>query len=334
MLFESRRVVFTILVLGGVTGFGALGYRILADASWGDAIFMTLITLSTVGYGEVFPLDAAGRVFTSILITLGIVLVFGLSGMWVRVIFEGELSDALGRRRRGRALRDLKDHYIICGYGRFGSRVAAELLSRGERVVVIDETADAPPDLIFIDEDATKDSVLVEAKVDTARALLAALPSDADNVYVTLMAKELNPELFIVSRCESEGGERRLRTAGAARVVAPFAVSAHRMAELATNPAIIDVDDLATAAGKSHVKVAEVEVREGSALVGARLDAGELLRTHSVVPVGRLDDEGRLTPVSADESKLQPGDVVVVFGTPLAVAAFASTALTTVPEID
>jgi voltage-gated potassium channel len=323
-MIQAKRLLLTLALLVAVTGFGAAGYHFLEGASWGDAVYMTIITLSTVGYSEVFALDGPGRVFTVVLIVLGIVLVFGLAGMWVRVIFEGELEEALGRRRRVRVLRDLKGHYVICGYGRFGSRVAAELAARGQRFVVVDPGAQVPEGVVAIRDDATKDAVLREARVEFATGLLAALPSDADNVYVTLAAKELNPGIFIVARCESEGGERKLRTAGAARVVAPYALSAHRMVELAINPALVDVEDLATAAGNAHVSVAEIVVATGSPLIGHLLEAGRLLGHHSVVPVGILDANGRLDASAVGSRTLEEGDVIVVFGTPAAVEAFAA----------
>jgi voltage-gated potassium channel len=322
-VFQANRLFLTLGLLAAVTAFGGIGYRVLSGASWGDAFFMTIITLSTVGYGEVFPLDSAGRAFTVLLIVLGIVLVFGLAGMWVRVIFEGEFEEALGRRRRVRVLRDLKNHYIICGYGRFGKRVSAELLSRGERFVVIDLLGDVPDDVVAIRDDATKESVLSEARIGHARGLFAALSSDADNVYVTLTAKELNPKLFIVARCETDGGERRLRNAGAARVVAPFALSASRMVELALNPALVDVDDLVTGPGKEHVTVAEIEVTAGSRLLGQRLDARQTAGSSTVVAVGLIDANGRLDASAVGVRILVEGDVVVVFGTAAGVGAFA-----------
>ena len=144
---ELRRLLITAGLLVALSGVGAVGYRFFEGASWSDSVFMTVITLSTVGYGEVVPLSDAGRLFTVFLITVGIILVFGLAGMWVRLIFEGEFEQAVGRRRVKRMLKTMSGHYVVCGYGRFGRRVARELMARGERLVVIDTSAEIPADI-------------------------------------------------------------------------------------------------------------------------------------------------------------------------------------------
>lgn len=321
---ETRRLVATIAALLAVTLVGALGYRWIEGASWGDALYMTIVTLSTVGYDEVVELGPAGRVFTAILICTGIVLVFGLAGVWVRVIFEGELNQAIGRRRKGKVLADIKNHIIVCGHGRFGSQVAEELAAHGERFVVIDPRAEVPEGMVAIRADATEESVLREARIENAKVLLAALPSDAENLYVTLTAKELNPGLFIIARCGAVAAERRLRTAGASRVVTPYALSASRMVALALNPALIDVDDLVAASGRGATTVAEIAVGAGTPLVGDVLDAAKISNLHGVVPVGVLDEQGRLNANLLGDYKICEGDVVVVFGPHVAVEEMAA----------
>ena len=326
MVFGSRRLVLTVLALLAVTAAGAIGYRLIEGASWNDAIFMTVITLSTVGYGEVVPLSTAGRVFTVGLIGVGMIFVFAVITAWVKVIFEGELERALGRRRVKRVLWNISGHFIICGYGRFGRWLAEELARKGEPFVVIDASAALPADVVGFNADATEDRTLREAGVDRARALLAALPSDADNVYVTLTAKELNPKLFVVSRCEHESGEGRLRRAGADRVVAPYAIGGHRMVELAMNPSlplVVDVDDLFTGRGREHMTVAEICVGAGSVLEGASLDGGELMKSFGVLPIGLIGGDGRLQVGAKPQSRLEASNVLVVFGTERAIEAMA-----------
>jgi voltage-gated potassium channel len=321
---ETRRFLATIAALTSVTLFGAVGYRAIEGASWGDAFYMTIITLSTVGYDEVVSLGPAGRLFTAILISVGIILVFGLAGVWVRVIFEGQLEEAIGRRRRGRVLANMKDHMIVCGHGRFGSQVVQELGAHREKFVVIDPNADIPPGVVAIRDDATEEAVLREAQVSRARVLLAALPSDADNVYITLTAKEINPDIFIIARCGAVGAERRLLSAGASRVVTPYALSASRMVALALNPALVDVDDLVAASGRGATTVAEIAVGKGTELVGTLLHAAPFTTTHGVVPVGVLDEQGRLNAGLVGSYEVGEGDIIVVLGPHAAVEALAA----------
>jgi len=320
-------LLLTIVALLVVTVAGTVGYVVIEGASWSDAAYMTVITLSTVGYGEVIRLSPAGRLFTVVLIGVGMTFVFAAVTVWVKVIFEGELERSLGRRRIKRVLRNISDHFVICGYGRFGRWLAEELARKGERFVVIDASATLPADVVGFNADATDEQTLREAGVARARALLAALPSDADNVYITLTAKELNPRIFVVSRCEQESGEARLRRAGADRVVAPYAIGGHRMVELALNPSlpvVVDVDDVVAASGREHMTVAEISVGSGSVLEGATLASGELLRRYGVLAIGIIGADGRLQVGVPPQLRLEGGHVLVVFGTERAIEALAA----------
>jgi voltage-gated potassium channel len=323
MLSQTRRLLLTAGLLVALTVAGTVGYVLIEDAPWDDAFFMTVITMSTVGYGEVFDLSHAGRLYTAGLIIVGIGLVFGITGMWVRVLFEGEIEAALGERRVNRMLRDMSDHFIICGYGRFGRHIVGELQSHGEAFVIIDESQEIPRELASIQGDATHEEVLRRAGVERARALLAALPTDAENVYVTLTAKELNPELFIVSRCESRGGEKRLRRAGAARVVAPFSVSAVRMVELALNPAVVDFGDLFTATGEGAANTAEIEIGVGCLLDGRTTTDVNLRRRFRVMPVAVITKDGKLSVGVSHKHVFEAGEVLIAFGAHDALAELA-----------
>lgn len=318
-----RRLLLPLVALFMAVAGGTLGYRLIEGARWSDALFMTMITLSTVGYGEVVPLSPAGRVFTMALIVIGMVLVFGVAAAGVRVLFEGELEKSLGRRRFHKVLERTKDHFIVCGYGRFGRRLVEELKERGEPFIVIDSSADAAPDTLWITADATDEGVLREAGIGRAKALLAALPSDADNVYVTLTAKELNPRVFVVSRCEHEAGEGRLRRAGADRVVAPYAIGSHRMVELALHPMLVEFGDVLATGDRQPVSIAEITVEAGSALVGVKAHAAEMLRRFGVMPIGIIGDDGRLQVGIGGDVTLRGGDRLVVFGSEKGIEAVA-----------
>lgn len=309
-----RRMLLPLAGLVLITIVGTAGYRFLEGAPWDDALFMTFITLSTVGYNEVVPLGPAGRVWTMALLAVGMVLVFAVVGVWVRILFEGEMENALGRRRFRKVLSQVSGHFIICGYGRFGRRVVEELQERGEKFVIIDAKAEVPPELLSLRADATDADVLRRAGLERAKVLLAAMPSDADNVYVTLTAKELNPSIFVVSRCEHESGEGRLRRAGADRVVAPYAIGGHRMVELALHPMLVEFGDVLSRVGKHPVSIAEITIAAGSALDGASGTPGDLLRHYGVLPVGVIGGDGRLQVGVAGELELRRGTTLVVFG--------------------
>lgn len=318
-----RRLWLSFGALLAATIAGTVAYRVIEGAPWDDALFMTVITLSTVGYAEVVPLDASGRVLTMVLIVVGMTLVFAAVGAWVRVLFEGEMENALGRRRMQKMLREMSGHFIICGYGRFGRRLVEELRERGEAFVVIDDSGEIPPDVASLKADATEESVLKEAGVHRAKALLAALPSDADNVYITLTAKELNPSIFVVSRCEQESGEGRLRRAGADRVVAPYAIGGHRMVELALHPMLVEFGDVLNTPDRQPVSLAEISIVAGSRLDGLAGKPAELLQRYGVMPIGVIGADGRLQVGPVGNLHLRAGTTLVVFGSEKGIEAVA-----------
>lgn len=318
-----RRLWLAFAALLAATFAGTVGYRVVEGASWDDALFMTVITLSTVGYGEVVPLSPAGRVLTMVLIVVGMTVVFAAVGAWVRVLFEGEMENALGRRRLQKMLREMSGHFIICGYGRFGRRLVEELRERGESFVVIDHSSDLPPEIVALKADATEENVLKEAGIGRAKALLAALPSDADNVYITLTAKELNPSIFVVSRCEQESGEGRLRRAGADRVVAPYAIGGHRMVELALHPMLVEFGDVLNTPDRQPVSLAEISIVAGSRLDGLAGKPTELLQRYGVMPVGVIGADGRLQVGVSGHLHLKAGTTLVVFGSEKGIEAVA-----------
>lgn len=319
----TRRLWLSFGALLAATVAGTVGYRVVEGATWDDALFMTVITLSTVGYGEVVPLGPAGRLMTIVLIVVGMTLVFAAVGAWVRVLFEGEMENALGRRRLHKVLREMSGHFIICGYGRFGRRLVEELRERGESFVVIDQAAELPAGVAALRADATEENVLKEAGIGRAKALLAALPSDADNVYITLTAKELNPSIFVVSRCEQESGEGRLRRAGADRVVAPYAIGGHRMVELALHPMLVEFGDVLNTADRQPVSLAEISIGAGSVLDGLAGKPADLLRRYGVMPIGVMGADGRLQVGVSGALQLKAGHTLVVFGSEKGIEAVA-----------
>jgi voltage-gated potassium channel len=301
-------------VMLAITCVGVIGYRLIEGFSWVDSLYMTVITLSTVGYREVHPLDPAGKLFTVALIVFGIGIVLTIIGAWAHGLLEGELRGYIGRRRMTRMLKRLSDHYIICGYGRFGSRVAEELRGRGIKYVVVDKQKNVTDEMPGIVGDATEDAVLVEAGVERARGLLATLPSDADNLYLTLAAKDLNPSLSIVARCENEANAARLRRAGASRVVLPYAIAGHRMAQAALHPRVLEFVDMVTGARDRKMSLAEVKIGAGSFCDGQSLEEADINARFNVIVVGIFRHDGTVDVRPEPDRMLAAGETLLAFG--------------------
>src|SRR5262245_39891 len=268
---SSRRIRRWVLtwasVVGLIAGIGALGYILFFGWSISDAIYMTVITLTTEGYKEVRELDDGGRAWTILVALAGVGIIFGTVGFVAETFVAEALSGRRQRRRMAETVAALKDHFILCGYGRVGSTVARELEHAGVQVVVIDSVA-ASTDLaareghLVVVGDATRDDVLTEAGIARAKALITTVDTDATNVYVTLSARALNPRLFIVARANEEGSEAKLRQAGADRAVSPYTRAGRQIAELAARPRVADFIDFAMSHGELAFSLEEIRSEE------------------------------------------------------------------------
>ncbi len=265
----STRVVIPFVLLAFALVYGTVGYRVLEGFGLIDALYMTVTTLTTVGFGEIQPLSPTGRVFTISLIMVGVVVVFDLFALFTSLVASGRLNKILGRRSMDRNINDLHDHYIICAYGRVGRAAARELTERGAAVVVVERQTELEPllaevGLLYVLGDSTEESVLERAGIRRAKGLLCAVDSDAVNVYITLTARALNPELFIIARASSPESVDKLHRAGSDRVVSPYVVSGVRMASMALSPAVLEFADMVSVA--SDLRVEELVVGRGSRL--------------------------------------------------------------------
>lgn len=296
--------------------YGTLGYTLLEGWRVLDAFYMSVITLTTVGFREVQPLDDGGQLFTISVIALGLVALLSAVGAGTQLLASGELGEPLRRRRMHRRLESLRGHFLICGYGRVGRAAADEFEREGITYVVIDPDAEA---IRSLDErgvphvvaDATLETVLKAVGVERARGLVCAIDSDAVNLYVTIAAHALNPTLTIVARASRAESVSTMLRAGADRVVSPYALSGTRMAFLSTRPAVVEFIDMVTLA--PHLRLEEIYVRPGSALDGARVR--ELRSTHVGTTVLAVRKEGaELVPSPDDATMLEAGDLVVVMG--------------------
>ncbi|MFN2526827.1 MAG: TrkA family potassium uptake protein [Actinomycetota bacterium] len=309
-----RPLRWPLLLLAVVVVYGTVGYILLEGWSFVDSLYMTLLTLTTVGFREVHPLDTTGRIFTISLLVLGVTLVVVTLSLAAGSIAEGGLGERTRRRRMQRRIDALKQHFIICAYGRVGRTVARELEAEGLPFVVIDRDDEVEDDLlqdgvVYVIGDPTSESVLRGAGILKARGLVCAVDDDADNVFITLAARSLNPELFIVARASETTSADRLYRAGADRVVSPYATSGRQMALLVTKPRVVDYIDL-VAREMTPLRIEEILVEAGSELEGRRLS--EAAAVNVVVAVRRED--GELVRNPDPDLILQNGDLLILLG--------------------
>ena len=307
------------IALVALCGVGTAGYMTISGLGFTDALYMTVITLTTVGYREVGELGPGGQYFTMALLVSGFGLVIYSGTLLARDLIEGELQRGFGRRRVQRSIAKANGHIVVCGYGRMGRMVCRELLAKPTEFVVVDRDAEtlrlAEADgHLCIAGDATEDAVLEAAGIQRARGLVAALSTDADNVYVVLSARELNPGLVIVARAEDDRSERKLLHAGATRVVSPYAIGGHRMAHALLRPTVLDVIDLATHSHGLELQIEEVEVSPGSFCDGVTLQASGLRESAGliVIAVRKADAETAFNPTA--DTHIEAGDRLVLMG--------------------
>ncbi len=295
---------------------GTLGYVVMEGWSPFDAFYMTAITVTTVGFREVGPLDVAGRVWTVLLAVVGVALLFGFVGIVAESLVVEATSGEREARRMARTVEALRGHFVLCGYGRVGSTVAHELRHDGEAVVVIDilpaslDRARADGFLV-VEGDATNDATLRAAGIERARGLITTIDSDANNVYVILSARAINRGLFVVGRANAAGSEAKLAQAGADRVVSPYTMAGHRIASLAMRPRVVDYIDAALSHGELAFSLEEVTVRDGDSIAGCTV--GEL-RDRGIFTLAVVRDGGGYAANPGPERRLAPGETLIVSG--------------------
>jgi voltage-gated potassium channel len=297
---------------------GVSGYEWIEGWGFLDSLYMVVTTLATVGYGEVHPLSRAGRVFTIFLVVGGVGLVTYTVGTVTRMIIEGELQTFMGRRRAMTKIRGLKDHYIICGFGRIGSLVASEFQRRPMPFVVIERNEQKilalPQDYPILHGDGTEEEVLLQAGIERAKGLVTVLHSDADNLFVTLTARDLNPNLFILARYEEPKSEMKLLRAGADKVLSPYIIGGTRMAMAVLRPAVIDFIELATQTESLGLQMEEVLLTEDSPLVGLPLVGTDIRSRLDIIIVAIKRKSGHMEFNPSAGSVLQEGDKLIAIG--------------------
>jgi voltage-gated potassium channel len=314
----GQRLALALLSLILLTLLGMLGYMLVEDMPPIEALYMTVITLSTVGYGETVPLSDAGRLYTIALITFGIGTAFYAVGALTAFVIEGRLQEILEKRSMERTIASLRDHVIVCGFGRFGQSVSEHLRKANSRVVVIDidpsvERTCTELGCTFLLGSALDDAVLARAAIGRASAIVAAIPSDSDNVFIALSAHEENPDIAIHARAETDEGIHRLRMSGASQIISPHRLGGQRVANAIVRPGVVEFLELSAPGDGAEVDLEEVVLAAGSRLVDTALkDLKSMGMPLAVIAIKRGNESLNIGP-GADEV-LREGDRVVVVG--------------------
>lgn len=317
----QKELIAGAIAIFGVALLGTLWYRLVEGWSWSDAAYMTIITLATVGYGETNPLGNRGRLFTIALILLGIITIGYIVNRFTEALVQGYFQEGVRLRQRRRLMDTLTEHYILCGFGRTGRQIALEFIAEGIPFVTIDSEIEEVEEAqqlgcICVQGDATLDETLLKVGIERAICLVAALPSDAENLYTVLSAKTLNPKIRTIARASTEEAVQKLQRAGADAVVSPYITGGKRLAAAALRPQVLDfVDGILTGADRSFYMEEFLLDAQTCPLVGQTLREAKL-RSHTGALVLAIRREwGPLIAGPTGETQLLPGDSLICMGT-------------------
>lgn len=315
----QKRLRRGLIILGSIIAAGTIGYMLIEGWSFGEAIYMTIITVSTVGYGEVHPLTSGGRIFSIFLIAGGVTGALFVLSAFIEYIVEGRLPTTLRRRQMKGKIAKLKDHFILCGYGRVGEEIARTFSEEGVPFVIIDSRPDNAAmaeehGYLCLRGDATSDKLLTEAGIERARGLVAAVGSDIDNTYITLSARGIRPDLFIEARASSKEAGTKLKRAGADRVVSPSSIGARRMAMLALRPAVVDFIDTVTYRRGRELLMENIVVKSNSPLASLTIEAIHQRVKTTILAISKKS--GKLLANPPSDTTIEAGDRLIIMGTP------------------
>ena len=315
----EKKIKWLLLLLLGVILYGTLGYTLIERWSLLDSLYMTIITLSTVGFREVRVLSPIGKIFTMILVVFGVggaAYTVSVIGRW---LIEGEIREIFGRRKMEKQLKDLNDHYIVCGYGRVGAQVCREFCARKAPLVVVDKNPEMievlqKQGILTVEGDCTDDSILKAAGIQRSKALVSTIASESENVYVTLSARGLNSKIFITARAESPSAEKKLLRAGADRVVLPHQIGGIRMALVTLRPDIVDFMRVVGGDEKTGFTIDEIEVFPNSRIANTLLKDSPIRCDLGILVVGIKKKEKEMVFNPPPDSRIEAGDILIVIG--------------------
>jgi voltage-gated potassium channel len=311
-----RRIQFALLAVLAVLVAGSIGYIVLGFSPL-DAVYQTVTTITTVGFREIHPLGTAGKIFTITLIIVGVGTALYAFSVVLESLVEGHLRQHFERRKMERDIARMSGHTIVCGWGRVGRAVAGYLAGQGAAVVVVDLDPQRVADIAYpaLTGDVTDDEVLRTAGIMRARALVTAINTDAENVYVTLSARSLRPDLVIIARARNEASEAKLLRAGATRVVNPQRIGGQRIAAAALQPNVVEFLDVVMHDGSLEFRLEEVAVRAGSRLAGRTLQDVSAGDTTGALVLALRSQDGAFLTNPPTHTPVGPGDILIAIGT-------------------
>ena len=318
---STKNLILGIISLIIILFVGTIGYTLIQKWDLLDSLYMTIITITTVGYGEVSNLSVPGKIFTIGLIASGVGIAAYIVGSLSKMMVEGEITRILGRRKLEKRIQTLKDHYIVCGCGRIGSLICKEFAASGKPLsfVVIDNNPDIIEKIenenyLYVQGNSTEEDTLIAAGINKARGLVTAVSSDSDNVYITLTARELNPKLFILARASDEKAEKKLIRAGADKVISPYHIGGRRMAQAILRPAVVDFIELAVHDRSMELQLEEIAVRKSSRFIGVSLKNSGIRQDLGLIIVAIKKPSGDMAFNPSSESKIELGDTLLALG--------------------
>ena len=316
---RTTHLVIVILLAMFLVGLGTAGYMVIEDWNVLDSLYMTVITLSTIGYGEVNPVSQAGRIFTLVLIVMGVGFFLYVIGNVVQFLVEGRIRLILGRHKLDKQIGQLNNHYIVCGYGRMGRALCRYLIQKGLKFVVVEKNEARIPvmntdHVLYVSGEATIEENLHKAGIKRASNLIATLGTDADNVFLVLLAKGLNPDLYVVARASQNASKKPLYTAGANVVVSPFDVGARRMAHAILRPNVIRFLEYAFADEDTDIHIEEISVAESSMLVGVPLMESGIRQDHNLMILSIIKADGEMVFNPSADTIIRSDEKVIAVG--------------------
>jgi voltage-gated potassium channel len=317
---SNRHLVFGLLLSGAIVFVGTIGYMVIEKWPLLDALYMTVITIATVGYSEVRPLDLPGRLFTIGLVFLGVGSAAYIAGAVVQFMVEGRIRVILGRRKLDRKINRLRNHYIVCGYGRIGRVLCDNLRRKIRQILVIESNPERiaqmeADNVVYLSGDASEESVLQRAGIERATGLVAVLGSDTQNVFLVLTARQLNPALYIIARAGAEASKGKLSAAGADFVQSPYELGALSMAQRILRPTVTSFLDLAISNRNSDIQMEEIPVAPSSDLVDKTLkDSGIRQKYNLIIIAIKSGCNGDMLFNPSFESVIRSGDTLIAVG--------------------
>jgi voltage-gated potassium channel len=308
---EIKRILLMVILLFIL---GIVGYSLIEDWNLLDSLYMTVITLSTTGYKEIYPLSDSGRILTMILIIFGITIFLYALREFNLLFFEGKFFQ---ERKMQKLINKLENHYIICGYGRMGTKIAQELHKRKTPFVILEKEIENPEQIVnyqYIFGDATEDEDLLKAGIKKAKGLVSVLSSDIANTYTTLSARGLNPSLTIIARAEDESSKEKLLKAGADRVVLPYEIGGYRITQALLRPNVVDFIDDVYFSTDLGLEIEEVKIFEHSNMIGKTIAESEIRSKFNTIIVGIYRSSGKLTYNPGPETMIEKDDNLIVIG--------------------